>query len=82
MFLFVCLVIFNATFNNISVISWRSALLVSRKPEYQEKTADLLQVTDNLSHNVVHLTLIQIRTHNISRSYNVIGLQLGYCTEI
>ena len=26
--LFVCLVVFNATFNNISVISWRSVLLV------------------------------------------------------
>jgi hypothetical protein len=26
--LFVCLVVFNATFNNFSVISWRSVLLV------------------------------------------------------
>jgi hypothetical protein len=26
--LFVCLMVFNATFNNISVISWRSMLLV------------------------------------------------------
>ena len=26
--LFVCLMLFNATFNNISVISWRSVLLV------------------------------------------------------
>ena len=25
---FVCLIVFNATFNNISVISWRSVLLV------------------------------------------------------
>ena len=32
---------FNATFNNISVISWRSILLV-------EKTTDLSQVTDKL----------------------------------
>jgi hypothetical protein len=32
--------VFNATFNNISVISWRSVLLV-----YQEKTTDLSQVT-------------------------------------
>ena len=35
-----------------------------RKPEDPEKTTDLSQVT--LSHNVVHLTLIEIRTHNIS----------------
>jgi hypothetical protein len=26
--LFVCLMVFNATFNNISVISWQSVLLV------------------------------------------------------
>ena len=26
--MFVCLIMFNATFNNISVISWRSVLLV------------------------------------------------------
>jgi hypothetical protein len=37
-------------FNNISVISWRSVLLVE----------------ENLSHNVVHLTLIEIQTDNIS----------------
>jgi hypothetical protein len=26
--LFICLMVFNATFNNISIISWRSVLLV------------------------------------------------------
>jgi len=31
--------VFNATLNNISVISWWSVLLV-RKPEYPEKTTD------------------------------------------
>jgi hypothetical protein len=36
--------VFNATFNNISVISWRSVLL------YPEKTTDLSQVTDKLYH--------------------------------
>jgi hypothetical protein len=37
------------------------------KPEYPEKNTDLLQVTDKLlSHNVVHLTLIEIQTHNFS----------------
>jgi hypothetical protein len=35
--------VFNATFNNISVISWRSVLLVG-EPEYPEKTTDLSQV--------------------------------------
>jgi hypothetical protein len=32
--------VFNATFNNISVISWRSVLFVE-VPEYSEKTTDL-----------------------------------------
>jgi len=35
------IMVLNATFNNISVISWRSVLLV-------EKTTDLLKVTDKL----------------------------------
>jgi hypothetical protein len=38
-----------------------------RKPENPEKTSDLSQITDKtLSHNVVHLALIEVRTHNIS----------------
>ena len=36
--------VFNATFNNISVISWRSVLLV----EDQDKTTDLSQVIAKL----------------------------------
>ena len=43
---------FNATFNNISVILWQSVLLV-------EKTTDLSQVTDKLYH-------IQDSTHNVT----------------
>jgi hypothetical protein len=35
------------TFNNISVISWRQ-FYWWRKPEFQEKTTDLSQVTDKL----------------------------------
>ena len=40
---------FNATFLNISVISWRSVLLVE-ETEIPEKTTDLTQVTDKLHH--------------------------------
>jgi hypothetical protein len=32
--------VFNAKFNNISVISWRSAILVEETGEYPEKTTD------------------------------------------
>jgi len=41
--------VFNATFNNISVISLQSVLLVW-KTEYPEKTTDPPQVTDKLNH--------------------------------
>jgi hypothetical protein len=34
--------VINAAFNNIPVISW--------KPEYQEKTTEMMQVTDKLYH--------------------------------
>jgi len=41
--------VFNATFNTISVLSWRSVLR-RRKQECPKKTIDLLQVTDELYH--------------------------------
>jgi hypothetical protein len=38
----------NATFNNISVISWRSVLLVKETGVYSEKITNLPQITDKL----------------------------------
>ena len=57
--------VFNATFNNISVILWRSVLLVEETGENHWPVTSHWQT---LSHNVVLSTpyLSRIRTHNIS----------------
>ena len=64
--LFVCLMVFNATFNNISVISRQSVLLVEETGGHGENYRPVASHWQTLSHNVVHLALIEIRTHNIS----------------
>jgi hypothetical protein len=42
--------LFNTNFNNISVISWRSVLLVLKNGRPVENATDLSQVTDKLHH--------------------------------
>jgi hypothetical protein len=46
--------VFNATFNNILVISWRSVLLLT---EFPEKTTDLSQVVD-INYLLFHIMFI------------------------
>jgi hypothetical protein len=64
--LFVCWVVFNATFDNISVTSCRSVLLVEETRGPGENHWPVASNWQTLSHNVVYLALIEIRTHNIS----------------
>ena len=60
--------VFNATFNNISVISWRSVLLVEETGVPGENHPPAASHWQAYSHNVVSSTphLSRIQTYNVS----------------
>jgi hypothetical protein len=60
--------VFNATFNNISVISWRSVLLVEETGVLGENHRPVGSHRQTLSHTIVSSTsrLRGIITHNVS----------------
>ena len=63
--------VFNATFNNIAVISWQSVLLVEETRVPGESHQPATSHWQILSHNVVsntshHESMSKIRTHSIS----------------
>ena len=51
---------FNTTFNNISVVSWWSVLLVE-ETRYPEKTTDMSQVIDKLYPILLYYTFTWMR---------------------
>ena len=61
--------VLDATFNNISGISWRSVLLVEEPIVPGENHRPVASHWQTLSHNVVYLALSGIRIHNISWNF-------------
>ena len=57
---FICLIVFNTTFNNISVILWRPILLVEETGGPVENHRLVAGHWQTLSHSDVHLALIEM----------------------
>ena len=54
-FIICLLIVFNATFNNISAISWLSVLLAEETGGPEENHQPVASHSQTLIHNVVHL---------------------------
>jgi hypothetical protein len=71
--------VLNSTFNNISVISWQSVLLVEETGIPGENHQPVASHWQTLSHIVVHLALIEIRTHTSVMINNWSGWDVKVC---
>jgi hypothetical protein len=70
--------VFNTTFNNISIISWQSVLLVEETWVPRKNHRPAASHWQTLSHNVLSSTpcMSGIRTHNISTP-GTIGIKVN-----
>jgi hypothetical protein len=77
----VSVIVFNDTFNNISVVSWRSALLVEETRVPGENHRPAASHWQTLSHNVLSCKprLSGIRTDNVSRSVQTEDNKISMC---
>ena len=76
--------VFNATFNNISGISWQSVLLAEeiRKLKEPEKTTDVSQFTDKIYHILLYTSpwsRYELTTAVVSVSLNTIKQAMYQC---
>ena len=65
--------VFNATFNNISVISWRSVLLVEKTGVHWENHRPDASHWQTISHNIVLSTPRQERDSIIEDKFGSVG---------